>query len=199
MKKWWPLVIVTIGSIGILAYIIDDAFFSELVNPLGSLRLFKYFTMLSNLIAVIYFWLIFTNRTQLKYGWFDRMLGGIVIYVTITFLIYAVLLESTYEVRGLDFIGNTCLHYLNPLLIIGYLGVYRKDFNFSRKDIGLWIVFPLLYLVFLVVHGLFTGDYLYPFFQVSEVGVTGLMSMIGILFGIFFILSIIIVKIVSKK
>ena len=181
MKKWLPLVIVTIGSIGILAYIINDAFFSELVNPFGALRLFKYFTMLSNLIAVIYFWLVFTNRTQLKYGWFDRLLGGIVIYVTITFLIYAVLLESTYQVVGLDLIGNTCLHYVNPILIITYLGVYRKDFNFSKKDIGLWIIFPVAYLVFLVLHGVFTGDYLYPFFQISEVGISGLLSMIGIL------------------
>lgn len=199
MKKWIPFVIVIIGSIGLVAYFINDAFFSELTNPLGALRLLKYFTILSNLLAVVYFWLIFNERTQLKYGWFDRLLGGIVIYLTITFALYALLLESTYDVVGLDLLGNICLHYINPILVIGYLVIYRKDFTFTYKDISLWIVFPLLYLLFMVIHGMITNDYLYPFFQVSEVGIIGLISMIGILFGIFFLLSIIIVKIVSRK
>lgn len=199
MKKWFPLVIVSIGTIGLMAYIINDAFFSELTNPFGAIRLFKYFTMLSNVIAVVYFWLVYNNRTQLKYPWFDRLLGGIVIYLTITFAIYAILLEATYQVQGLDLIGNITLHYINPILVVGYLLIYRKDFTFTYKDIGLWIMFPVAYLIFMVVHGLITGDYLYPFFQVSEVGVVGLISMIGILLGIFFLLSIAIVKIVSRK
>ena len=142
---------------------------------------------------------MYNNRTQLKYPWFDRLLGGIVIYLTITFAIYAILLEATYQVQGLDLIGNITLHYINPILVVGYLLIYRKDFTFTYKDIGLWIIFPVAYLIFMVVHGLITGDYLYPFFQVSEVGVVGLISMIGILLGIFFLLSIAIVKIVSRN
>lgn len=182
-----------------MSYIIDDAFFSELTNPLGSIRLFKYFTMLSNLLAVIYFWMMFSLRYQLRQKWFDHMLGGIVIYLFVTFVIYALLLEGTYDQSTLDVIGNVSLHYVNPLIVLGYLVYFRSQYSFELKDLITWFVFPITYVIFMVVHGLITDDFLYPFFQVSEVGVQGLISMIVILFGVFFLLSFVLVKIVSRK
>ncbi|GEM_PF-3033475 len=199
VKKWWPLAIVLVGTVGLLAYIISDAFFSELENPILSIRLFKYFTMLANLLAVVYFWLIYSMRMQIRSRTFDHFIGGVVMYLFVTFVIYAILLEGDYESQGLDLIGNVALHYLNPLLVIVYYGVFRKDYKFENKDIAIWFVFPIAYLVFLVLHGVVTDDYLYPFFQVAEVGVTGLISMIAILVGVFFLLSFILVKMVSPK
>ena len=199
MKRNWQLVIVIIGTIVLLSYFIDDAFFSELTNPLGAVRLFKYFTILSNLIAVIYFWMMFSLRYQHKNRRFDHFIGGIVVYLFVTFVIYALLLEGTYEQSTLDIVGNVCLHYLNPIVVIAYYIYYRKLYQFDMFDLVLWFVFPIVYLIFLVVHGLITGDYLYSFFQVSDVGVQGLLSMIVILIGVFFLLSFVLVKIVSRK
>lgn len=199
MKRWWQLGIVIIGTIGLLSYFIDDAFFSELTNPLYSVRLFKYFTILSSLLAVVYFWMMYSLRMQMKSQSFDHFLGGIVMYLTVTFVIYAILLEGSYEQSTLDVIGNACLHYINPLVVMAYYGYYRKQYQFEQKDIVIWFIFPLLYLLFLIIHGVITDDYLYPFFQVSEVGIQGLISMIVILLGANLVLSIILVKIVSRR
>ena len=199
MKRYWQLIIVILGTIGLLSYFIDDAFFSELTNPLGAVRLFRYFTILSNLIAVVYFWMMFSLRYQHKNRRFDHFIGGVVIYLFITFVIYAILLEGTYEQSTLDVIGNVCLHYLNPIAVIAYYVYFRKLYQFEMWDMLFWFAFPVLYLLFLVLHGIITGDYLYSFFQVSDVGVQGLISMIVILFGVFFLLSFVLVKIVSRK
>jgi hypothetical protein len=199
MKRNWELGIVIIGSIGLLSYFIDDAFYSELTNPLGAVRLFKYFTILSNVIAVTYFWMMFSLRYQHKHRNFDHFIGAVAIYLFVTFVIYAVLLEGTYEQSTMDWIGNICLHYLNPIIVVAYLIYYRSLYTFQLKDILLWFAFPVTYLVFLILHGVITGDYLYSFFQVSEVGIQGLISMIVILFGIFYLLSLTVVKIVSRK
>lgn len=199
MKRYWQLIIVIIGTIGLLSYIIDDAFFSELTNPLGAVRLFKYFSILSNVIAVTYFWMMFSLRYQHKHRNFDHFIGAIAIYLFVTFVIYALLLEGTYEQSTLDWIGNISLHYLNPIFVVVYLVHFRQLYTFQMKDMILWFVFPVIYLVFLVLHGIFTGDYLYSFFQVSDVGIEGLISMIVILIGIFYLLSLAVVKIVSRK
>ncbi|QMS84316.1 Pr6Pr family membrane protein [Candidatus Xianfuyuplasma coldseepsis] len=199
MKRWWQLGIVIIGTVGLLSYFIDDAFFSELTNPLGAVRLFKYFTIVTSVLAVTYFWMMYSMRLQMRSQSFDHFLGGIVIYETITFVIYAILLEGTYDQSVLDMIGNACLHYINPIVIVAYYIYYRKQYLFEQKDIISWFIYPILYLIFVLTHGLITNDYLYPFFQVTDVGIVGLISMIVILIGVHLVLSIFLVKIVSRR
>jgi len=45
----------------------------------------------------------------------------------------------------------------------------------------LWITYPLMYLLFADIHGFVTDDFLYPFFQVSEIGILGLFLSITLL------------------
>jgi hypothetical protein len=199
MKRHWQLAIVLVGTIGILAQFFNDVFYGELAHPLYAFRTFRYFTILSNLFAVAYFWLMFAKRYEMRHKWFDHLLGGVVVYLFVTFTVYVLLLEGTFEKQLLGEVGNVALHYVNPLLVVGYLVQYRRSYGFERKDITLWLVFPVAYLVFLIGHGLVLDDYLYPFFQVSEVGIQGLLSMIVILFGVFLLLMFALVKIVSRK
>lgn len=199
MKRHWQLAIVLIGTIGILAQFFNDVLYGELAHPFLAFRIFRYFTILSNLFAVVYFWLMYGKRYDMRHQWFDHLIGGVVVYLTITFVVYAAMLEGTFEKTVLGEFGNILLHYGNPLLVIAYLIQYRKGYGFEVRDIALWLVFPIAYLVFLLGHGIVTEDYLYPFFQVEEVGIAGLTSMIVILLGAFLLLMFALVKIVSPK
>ena len=199
MKKYFRILIVVIGTIGILSLVFDDAFLVNPEQPLMSLRLFKYFTVLSNLFAVVYFWVILSLRVDEKSIKWKNLVGGVMIYTTITFLVFSIFLEGLQVEKNFALVGSLCLHYINPLLIIAYVITFRNEFEFRLKDSFTWIVFPLLYVVFLLIFGLITGDFLYPFFQVSEVGLLGLFISIVGLITLFLLLSFGVVKILSKK
>jgi len=199
MKRYWRLFVVVIGTLGILSLIFDEVFVGNPGSPLQSIHIFKYFTVQSNLVAVIYFWMLLRLKIDKKNEKWKNLVGGVMIYTTITFLIFAIVLEGLWDENGLAQLGSICLHYINPLLIIGYVVYFRKEYNFKFKDSLTWVIYPILYLLFLVLWGLITSDFLYPFFQVSEIGVLGLMASIIGLVGLFFVLSFGVVKILSKK
>ena len=199
MKKYWRILIVLIGTLGIVSFILDEAIVLNPDSPLHSLHIFKYFTVQSNLVAVIYFMLLFGMNIDLKNEKWKNLVGGVMIYTTITFLVFAIVLEGLWVEQGLSLLGSIFLHYINPLLIIGYVVYYRKEFDYKIRDSFAWIIYPILYLTFLVFWGMVTGDFLYPFFQVSEIGVFGLIISIIGLVGLFFVLSFLVVKILSKK
>ena len=199
MKTTLRYAVVILGSLGILSLVVQDAFFTYPETPLMSLGLFKYFTVQSNLFAVIYFWLMISLKVDEKSKKWKNLLGGAMIYTTITFLIFAIVLERLYVEVGFTLVGSILLHYINPILIIFYTVYYRKEYEYHIKDSITWIIYPVIYLVFMIIWGSITGDFLYPFFQVSEVGITGLIiSILGLLL-MFILMSFLTVKILSKK
>ena len=66
MKKYWRILIVLIGTMGIVSFILDEAIVLNPDSPLHSFHIFKYFTVQSNLVAVIYFMLLFGMNIDLK-------------------------------------------------------------------------------------------------------------------------------------
>lgn len=199
LKTPFKLLIVIVGTIGILSVVFYDAFVNYPETPLYALGMFGYFTIQSNLIAVIYFWVIFCLKMDEKSEKWNKLIGGVVVYTTITFLVYAILLEPLYQEKGLWLLGSICMHYINPILIITYVITYRSEHNTTIKDSLYWIIYPSIYIVGLSIVGLITDSFLYPFFQISEVGVIRYIGTILGLLGLFYLLSFIVVKIVSKK
>ncbi|MBN2540414.1 MAG: Pr6Pr family membrane protein [Bacilli bacterium] len=194
MKKKTALLILSIGTIGVLATIISVALDNP-DTPLGSaLGTFKYFTILSNLIVIVYFWLVFSLNMD-RFPIFKTLFGAVVVYITVTFLVYAVMLEGTFDLSGLGRFGSILCHYVVPIMTIGFLIYYRDEYSFHNKDILKWIAFPIVYFVFLVLFGVFTGDYIYPFFDINEVGFLAfLIAFLGIM-GLFILLSFLVILI----
>lgn len=199
MKKYWRVLIVIIGTMGILSLVLNEAFITNPTNPMQSLSIFKYFTVQSNLVAVLYFCLLIFLKVDKRSEKWKNLIGGVMIYTTITFLIFAIVLEGLWDEKGLAQVGSILLHYINPIMIIGYVIYFRKEYHFIFKDSITWVIYPVIYLVFLVTWGMITSDFLYPFLQVSVIGIFGLIASIVGLVGLFFALSFIVVKILSKK
>lgn len=199
MKKYWRLSIILVGIMGILSFVFNEAFVSNPNFPFHSFTVFKYFTVQSNLVAVVYFCILIGFKLDIKSEKWKNLVGGVMIYTTITFLIFSIILEGLFIETGFTLIGSICLHYVNPLLIFGYVVYVRKEVDFQYIDSLIWVIYPILYLVFLVIWGVVTTDFIYPFFQVLEIGVGGLIMTIIGLVGLFFMLSFVVVKILSKK
>jgi len=188
MKQKSALVIFIIGTAGILATVISFALDNPNSPLLSGLSTFKYFTILSNLFVVVYFGLIYFLKME-RYPFFNRMFGGVVVYITITFIVFAVALQATWQPMGLAKIGTILNHYVTPILTIAFLVYYRDHYEFRKNDMFLWIVFPLVYGVFVIIHGAITSDYLYPFFEIDSIGVGNFILAFCSILVLFFALS----------
>ncbi len=199
MRKRLAILIVFTSTLGITFQIFNTVFLiEETTGIIKGLDLFKYFTLQSNLIVAIYFAIYLIGNYKNK-KFFNKMIGGVTTYISITFVVFFIILEPIFSPEGLSLAGSILNHYVTPILVLGFLYEFRIDYTLKNKDIKIWIIYPIIYLCFLIVHGLFTKDYLYPFFYVNEVGVAGLIISMFSLVILFFILSFSIVKIVSKK
>lgn len=199
MKRKYMLSIVIIGTIGLLIEILNYEFNGTPGSNFDSLGLFKYFTLQSNLIVVVYFFLMYQLRLHETSKLFQHLLAMVTLCITLTFVMFALFLDPIWDPKGFAFVSSMMLHYINPILVIVYFVRYAKEIEFHYTNIFVWIIYPLLYLVFATVYGLITGEYFYPFIDFGSLGIIGFsLSILGMLWG-YLLLSFLIVKIVSQK
>jgi hypothetical protein len=199
MKNRFALLIVVSSALGLSFVLINTMFIEEVSNRLlNGLALFKFFTIQSNLIVMMYFIMYLTSNFK-NNETFKKVFGGVVIYITITFIVFLIFLEPIYNPKGFALVGSLFNHYITPLLVLGFLFKFKDDYTFSFSDTKTWIVYPIIYLLFLFSYGLITNNFIYPFFQVNEVGIIGIIASILVLVILFVLMSFSLVKIVSKK
>ncbi len=192
MKKNFALVIILSSGLGVLIEMIMTSLDTSILN---GVKLLRYFTIQSNLLVCIFFVLILMGLDQ-KY---KNYLGGVTIYIFVTFTIYFTMLSMIWNPTGLRALSNALLHYITPWLVVIYSIYTRSEYKYQKSDILKWMIYPLGYLLFLFLHGAITNDYIYPFFNVVENGVFSVILMVVFLVVFFVILSFLLMKIVSLK
>lgn len=81
------------------------------------------------------------------------------------------------------------LHSVIPLLVILFWKAFEVKSAVRFKQILLWLICPLVYLVFILVRGHFAHFYPYPFVDVDELGLSKvLVNSIGLVL-VFVVLS----------
>lgn len=188
MKKRLAIALATVALIGVVATMLSNALDNPETPWSSALTSLKYFTIQSNLMVVVYFALFGLTKLADK-RWFTDLCGAVVTYITITFIVFALMLQGTWHPEGLAQFGNILNHYVVPVAAIAFLVFYRKDYQFRWKNITTWIIYPLVYIVFLVIHGLITTDYIYPFFEIDELGIIYFLITFFSIMALFFLLS----------
>lgn len=195
MNRKLAFYISLLALIGVIFAMVGTAIDSIQYPLLSALSTLRYFTIQSNLIIFVSFLLhaFLWNSTTKK------LVGGSVLYITITFLGFAIMLESTWDPVGISLIGSILNHYLVPIVSILYLIFFREEFKFKFEDIKQWILYPIFYLIFLLFFGLSTGDYLYPFMDIGELGVVTFIITVIVFVIILVAMSYILIKLTNKK
>ncbi|MBA2499756.1 MAG: Pr6Pr family membrane protein [Chitinophagaceae bacterium] len=137
--------------------------------PETIIRFFSFFTILTNILVAVYFTMNALGRNQ-----FDKAgkLTAITIYITIVGLVYQLLLRHIWQPTGLQMVVDELLHSVNPLLVLIYWYLFEMKTSIKYKQIFGWMVFPIVYLVYILIRGNFSGFYPYPFINVSEIGIS---------------------------
>ncbi|MGY3055183.1 phosphoglycerol transferase MdoB-like AlkP superfamily enzyme [Pedobacter sp. UYEF25] len=149
------------------------------------IRFFSFFTILTNISVALYFT---TSAFKLKKNMFKWLLSkgaltAITAFILIVGIVYQVALRNVWHPTGLQRVIDELLHTIIPsyVLIYWFFNVDKNDLQL--KPIWRWLLYPLIYLIFILLRGRFSGYYPYPFLNVAQIGYERTLVNIGIVLG----------------
>ena len=154
--------------------------------PLIWLTSFRYYTMQTNFMVSIWFTLaiVWHDKPEYLEKITGPLKGAFTLYITTTFVFFAILLQGLYHPTGWAAFSNFILHYLTPIaFIVDWILTETKE-KYKWNYLPYWTLYPIGYLLFSLIHGSITGDYLYPFLNVSKLGILGYLVSICFLIGV---------------
>ncbi|MHA1269564.1 MAG: Pr6Pr family membrane protein [Candidatus Helarchaeota archaeon] len=165
-------------------------------NLFGS---YRYYTMQTNLMVLSWLslGLIFHNKPNIIQKLIGNLKGAFTLYITVTFLVFAIILSPLYHPVGFYAFSNIVLHYIIPISFILDWIITEKS-NYKWKFLLYWIIYPICYLVFDLIYGFATGDYIYPFLDINKLGIPVFLISISILVILYISLGIMYIGINRK-
>ena len=165
-------------------------------EPIGrTINFFSYFTILTNILAALALTLPGLAPQSALTRFFERptVRTAIAAYIIIVMAIVYFVLRHLTDLAGWNFVADLILHYLMPtLFVIDWLFLVPKE-TLKMKNAGMWLVFPILYLVWTFIHGAVSGFYPYPFLNTGELGMARVLLNEAGLLVIFLILGFVLV------
>ncbi|MDR0396784.1 MAG: Pr6Pr family membrane protein [Oscillospiraceae bacterium] len=166
----------------------------------------KYFTTLSNVLCLLFFAAAFIHTfiqlfTLGAHGTstlLPRLKGSITIAITVTLLIYQLLLSETpFSMNGRS--GDFIVHFLTPVLVILDWLLFDEKGRCTFLDPLVWTIIPLLYVAFALLAaplGLTYysgGRYPYFFMDIDAIGGRSVFAYIAAITVSFLVLSYLVV------
>jgi hypothetical protein len=145
---------------------------------------FRAFTIQSNFMVVIWYTLaiLWYNKPESLEKITGLLKGAFTAYISITFIFFAILLAPFYHPTGWAAFSNLVFHYIAPIgFIVDWILTENKT-RYKWKYLLYWIgIYPVCYLVFIFIHGAFTGNYIYYFFDINALGIFGVTIFVSII------------------
>ena len=147
------------------------------------IRYFSYFTILTNLLVAVCCTCIVIIPGKGAGAFFSgsQTLTAITVYILIVGIIYNIILRFLWQPAGIQKLVDELLHSVIPLLFLLYWWFAPDKRNLQWKQVFPWLIFPLVYLVYILTRGSFSGFYPYPFVNVDQIGIAKvILNSIGI-------------------
>lgn len=157
--------------------------------PETIIRFFSFFTILTNTLVAIYF--TSQSRKENPTSFFGKAgrLTAITVYILVVGLIYQLILRQVWEPTGMQKIVDELLHSVTPVITLIYWFLYEKKRQVNWSQIPYWLIYPAIYLIYVLIRGHISSFYPYPFVNVTEIGYQQtLINSLGVLI-LFVILS----------
>ena len=137
-----------------------------------------YFTTWSNLLVAVTLTMLYRNPQRVGRV-FDWLRNTGLLMITMTMVLYHLLLSGSSSPESWYAISNIFEHYLTPIItILVWVAVGpRGRFTFGHT-FSVFII-PITYLVYTLVHGAIASVYPYPFFDVIKYGYASVLTLMG--------------------
>lgn len=203
MKKSLTIIFAALGWIAVLMqyYLIIENRVASVVET--TIRFLSFFTILTNTLVAIYLTFKATKRAATDAHFFDKpgVLTAIAVYITIVGLVYQFVLRKIWEPAGLQMLVDELLHSIMPVCVILFWFLYENKTAVAWRQLPSWIIYPLVYLVFILSRGALSGFYPYPFVDVAKLGLQKVLVngfFLLLLFLIFSALYVTIGKLIER-
>lgn len=175
-------------------------------NPLAEIiiRYFSYFTILTNLLVAVCCTTLLLSPASRWGGFFSKQqtLAAITVYIIIVGLIYNTILRFLWSPKGLQAVVDELLHAVIPVLALILWLLYAGKNKLQWKDILPWLIYPLLYITYILLRGSVSGFYPYPFIDQKVLGLNKVLVNAAWITLLFIIISLVFValgKAISKR
>ncbi len=158
-------------------YALPTQFYLLLENPeftffSAAVRFFSFFTILTNCIVFICSaLLLFGGRWTI--GAFFRKsttITAITVYIIIVGIVFNLMLRSIVDLKGLHAVVSEIFHTVVPVLFFFYWLFYINLHKVSFKIVLRWLLYPIIYVIYTLLHGIYTDFYPYPFIDATKLG-----------------------------
>lgn len=158
--------------------------------PLRLIDLLSYFTIWSQIVVGIVMTLLFLNPSR-DGKWLRVFRIDAILMITVTGVVYNLLLGPNYPPQGLNKISSPIEHTITPIITILVFLMFGPRGWFSRNTVGLALVLPIVYVFYTLVRGAIIGAYPYDFFDVVTYGYSYVIVFVmGILAASMVVLSL---------
>lgn len=131
----------------------------------------SFFTILTNALVMLASISAAFGRGRLhRWASSPGVSTAISVHITVVAAIFQLLLASLIHLTPLGWWGNMLVHQLVPALwLIGWIGLAPHG-GIDRLAPLRWLIYPLVYTAWIMIHGAVTGWYPYPFMDVGRYG-----------------------------
>lgn len=161
------------------------------------IRYISFMTIWTNiLVAVTYTSLLF-NSDRKPFGFFKthNVQSAVLIYIIMVGLIYHLYLSHVWNPKGAQYVADFFLHTFVPLYYLLYWFLFSKKIKLSYQKPFRWLIYPLIYIIYILIKGFFTGTYPYPFINVTKLGYLMTFRNILLIAGFYVIAGIILITV----
>ena len=151
----------------------------------------SYFTNLSNLLVAIVLTMLARNPDRRGLVWSTVRMDSLVM-ISITGLIYAIVLAPDAQVEGLDIIVNSIKHYIVPAMTVFLWLLVGPRRQLTLASVFTALVIPIVWAVLTLIRGEFIDAYPYGFLNVIAYGLPAVLvnivgvAALGIVLGLLF-------------
>jgi hypothetical protein len=138
-------------------------------GSLNPVNFFSYFTIQSNLIAIAALVLSAAATLGGSTRRFDLLRGGAVVYMTVTGVVYALLLRGEDVDTALNWV-NTVVHQVMPVVIVVDWLLDPPASPIPLRRSLAWVVYPLVWIAYTMIRGAIADWYPYPFLDPAPAG-----------------------------
>lgn len=172
--------------------ILDNVSGAE-ASILAIVRYFSFFTILTNLAVAI----SCTAQSFFPGSFFAKknITAAITVYILIVGAVYNIILRPLWKPQGWQLLADVLLHDATPALYFLFWLLAVSKEGLKWKFAFMWLLYPFVYIVYILLRGAILIEYPYPFIDVSSLGYTRVISNSFGLLIVFIVVSLLIIAI----
>ena len=180
---WVALFLICLGKM------LEDTYNGDAFVTFGNL--FSTYTIQSNLLVAIWLTiaLVYRNKDDKPLILESKIHGAITLYITVTFLVFALFLASSHNPTGLFILTNLLVHYVIPIAFIIEWILTETNVKYKWSFLLYWITYPLFYIIYTIIRGYITGFYPYSFIDLNQISFVQMIITTILLASLFLLLG----------